>query len=83
LEGHGVQHPLCRILYVLAKAHGAVDWSNGAQLGKPFGKSYQIHYHHIFAQSNLYKNGFNPENHLDIKVVNEYRQSGLNDSGYE
>lgn len=38
LQGRGVQHPLFRMIYVLAKAHGAVDWFNGASLGTTFGK---------------------------------------------
>ncbi len=71
LEGRGVPHPLFRMLYVLAKAHGAVDWFNGMPLGTTVGKAYQIHAHHIFPQSVLYKNGFDPENHLDRTVVNE------------
>ena len=28
-EGRTAQHPLYRMIYILAKAHGAVDWFNG------------------------------------------------------
>lgn len=71
LEGRGAQHPLYKMLYILVKARGAIDWFNGAPLGTSFGKAYQIHSHHIFPQSILYKNNFDPNNHLDRKVVNE------------
>jgi hypothetical protein len=27
--GRTAQHPLYRMVYILAKAHGAVDWFNG------------------------------------------------------
>jgi hypothetical protein len=70
-EGRGAQHPFYRVVHILAKAHGAVDWLNGLPLSKPYGPSYQIHNHHIFPQSVLYKNGYDPDNHLHRKVVNE------------
>lgn len=70
-EGRGAQHPLYLGTYVLAKAHGAIDWFNGAALGVTHGAKYRIHSHHIFPQSMLYKNGFDADNHLDRKVVNE------------
>lgn len=70
-EGRGVQHPFYRAVYVLAKAHGAVDWGNGSPLSKPYGASYQIHNHHIFPQSLLYTSGYNSDNHLHRKIVNE------------
>jgi len=71
LEGRGVLHPLYRMTYILAKARGAVDWFNGAPLGSTHGKAYRIHNHHIFPQSVLYKSGYDPDNHLHRKVVNE------------
>ena len=71
LEGRDAQHPLYRMIFILAKAHGAVDWSNGAPLESTHGPSYKIHSHHIFPQSLLYKNGYESENHLHRKVVNE------------
>lgn len=71
LEGRWVAHPMYRMSVVVAKAHGAVDWFNGAPLGTVFGKKYQLHSHHIFAQSLLYKAGYDPDNHLHRKIVNE------------
>lgn len=71
LEGRGTQHPLYRMTYILAKAHSAADWFNGLPLGTSSGKHYQLHNHHIFPHSILYKNGYDPENHLHRKVVNE------------
>ncbi|MEX2649576.1 MAG: DUF262 domain-containing protein [Alphaproteobacteria bacterium] len=70
-EGRGAQHPLYLGTYVLAKAHSAIDWFNGAALGVTHGAKYRIHSHHIFPQSVLYNNGFDADNHLDRKVVNE------------
>ena len=71
LEGRGTQHPLYRMTYILSKAHGAVDWFNGAPLGSTHGKAYWIHHHHIFPQSLLYRNGYDSDNHLHRKIVNE------------
>jgi len=71
LEGRGTQHPLYRMTGILAKACGAVDWFNGAPLGATHGSAYRIHSHHIFPTSVLYKSGYDPENHLHRKVVNE------------
>lgn len=71
LEGRGIEHPLYRMSLILAKAQGAVDWFNGAPLVLGHGKAYGIHSHHIFPQSQLYKNGFDRENHLHRKVINE------------
>ena len=70
-EGRGVQHPLYRMVFILAKAHRAVDWFNGTPLGTTHGQSYKIHSHHIFPQSVLYKNGYDSDNHLHRKIVNE------------
>jgi hypothetical protein len=73
LEGRTTQHPLYRMTYVVAKSQGAVDWFNGAPLDASPGDSYAIHSHHIFPKSLLYSNrgGYNPENHLHKKIVNE------------
>jgi len=70
-EGRVAQHPLFRAMYILAKAHGAVDWFNGVPLARKGVAAYKIHSHHIFPQSLLYKNGYDPENHLHRKIVNE------------
>jgi hypothetical protein len=71
LEGRGTQHPLYRMTAILAKACGAVDWFNGAPLGPTHGAAYRVHSHHIFPTSALYKSGYDRENHLHRKVVNE------------
>lgn len=70
-EGRGTQHPLYRMLNILAKAHGAVDWFNGAPLGSTHGNFYSIHSHHIFPQSLLYKEKYNSESYMDRQKVNE------------
>lgn len=70
-EGRWVQHPLYRMILILAKAHGAVDWFNGMHLHPPFGQAYKIQNHHIFPQSQLYKHGYDQDNHLHRKIVNE------------
>ena len=73
LEGRTTQHPLYRMTYVLAKSQGAIDWFNGIPLDVPPGGSYAIHSHHIFPRSLLYSDngGYDPENHLHKKIVNE------------
>ena len=70
-EGRVGQHPLYRMLFILAKAHGAVDWFNGIPLGTPVGGAYRLHNHHIFPQSLLYQNGYDGDNHVHRKIVNE------------
>jgi len=71
LEGRGIGHPLFRMAYIVAKAHGAVDWFNGAPLGTTYGEAYRIHNHHIFPQRLLYRHGYDSESHLHRKIVNE------------
>lgn len=70
-EGRVAQHPLFRMSLILAKAHSAVDWFNGLPLATSAGRAYNIQYHHVFPQSVLYRNGYDPDNHLHRKVVNE------------
>lgn len=71
LEGRTAGHPLYLMSYILAKANGAVDWFNGVSLSaKPKGL-YHVHSHHIFPISILYENGYDIDNHLHRKVVNE------------
>jgi len=70
LVGRGVLHPLYRTTLITAKAHGAIDWFNGVPLGTTHGKRYSIHSHHIFPQSVLYGNGYDPENHLHRMIIN-------------
>ena len=69
--GRGAQHPLYRMTFILAKALGAVDWFNGTPLARTPKNRYYIHSHHIFPQSLLYKELYDPSNHLDRKKVNE------------
>ena len=71
LEGRESGHPLYRMLYVVTKYKKAIDWSNGGSIYGTIGDNYSIQSHHIFPQAVLYKNGFDPENHLDKKRVNE------------
>lgn len=71
LEGRTTYHPLYRMTYVLAKANGAVDWFNGIPLGGSGGKSLGWQSHHIFPRSLLYNSGYDSENHIDKKIVNE------------
>jgi hypothetical protein len=73
LEGRIIQHPMYRMTFVLAKAKGAIDWFNGSPLDSPHGESYAIQSHHIFPQSLLYsaEGGYDPENYLHKKLVNE------------
>ena len=70
-EGRTAQHPLYRLTFVLAKAHGALDWFNGVPLGATHGPAYALHSHHIFPQSLLYKSGWDSDNYLHRQIVNE------------
>lgn len=71
LEGRTAGHPLYLMSFILAKANGALDWFNGVSLNHIPKGSYKVHSHHIFPTSLLYSNGFDIENHLHRKVVNE------------
>lgn len=71
LEGRGAGHPLYRMLYTVTKHKKAIDWANGGSLSGTIGDYYSIQSHHIFPRSLLYKNGYDSENHLDKKKVNE------------
>lgn len=71
LEGRTAGHPLYYMTYILAKANGAIDWFNGAPLTSKQTGSYYVHSHHIFPTSYLYANGYDTDNHLHRKIVNE------------
>ncbi len=71
LEGRGSGHPLHRMLYIVSKYNKAIDWANGGSLQDTMGDYYNIHSHHIFPRAFLYRNGYDFENHLDKKKVNE------------
>ncbi|MBT3366888.1 MAG: DUF262 domain-containing protein [Nitrospina sp.] len=71
LEGRGAGHPLYRMLYIVTKHKKAIDWANGGSLSGTIGDYYSIQSHHVFPRSLLYDNGYNSENHIDKKKVNE------------
>ncbi len=71
LVGRGIQHPIHRVTFILAKAHGAVDWKNGTFLGSTAGQNLALQNHHIFPQSYLYNNGWDSNNYLHKQTVNE------------
>lgn len=71
LDGHGVQNPLYRMVYILCKAQNAVDWFNGLPLGTNQGKYYAIHSHHIFPTSRLYQGRYDQDNLMHRATVNE------------
>ncbi len=72
LEGRGIQHPLYRMMFIIAKTRNAVDWFNGSPLSSPHGSTYAINNRYIFPNTLLYKSGkYNPENHLHKKLVTE------------
>lgn len=71
LEGRGSGHPLYKMLYIITKHKRAIDWANGGSIYDTIGDYYSIQSHHIFPQAVLYKYGFDSENHLDKKKVNE------------
>ena len=67
-----------RMTFVMAKANGAVDWFNGAELSSTFGSSYGLHSHHIFPSSLLYSDGgYQSDNHLHSIIVNEIANRGF------
>ena len=71
LEGRGSGHALYKMLYVITKANKAIDWSNGGAIYGTIGDYYSIQSHHIFPQAYLYRNGYDSQNHLHKKLVNE------------
>lgn len=72
LEGRSIQHPIYKMLYILIKSKGAIDWFNGSPLDVTHGDSYRIHSHHIFPSSLLWKlDKYNENNHLHKKIINE------------
>ena len=72
LEGRSIQHPIYRMLYILIKSKGAIDWFNGSPLDVTHGESYYIQSHHIFPSSLLWKlDKYNENNHLHKKIINE------------
>lgn len=71
LEGRGIGNPVFNMLYIVEKAKGAIDWTNGSPIDITHGKAYKIHKHHIFPSSVLYNEKYDSFNHLHKKLVNE------------
>ena len=71
LEGRSAGHALYKMLYVITKANKAIDWANGGAIYGTIGDYYSIQSHHIFPQAYLYRNGYDSNNHLHKKQVNE------------
>jgi len=71
LEGRTASHPLYLITHILMKSQGAIDWFNGIPLTAQRTGAYYVHSHHIFPTSLLYENGYDLDNHLHRKIVNE------------
>lgn len=69
LDGRGIQHPLYNMAFILAKAQGAVDWSNGSSLEVSPGKPYTLQDAYIFPQSKLYGIAYDSDNHMHRKIV--------------
>ena len=71
-EGRIIQHPLYRMLHILVKSNGAVDWFNGIHLDATQSGPYSIQNHHIFPTSRLRKEGgYDSKNYLHKQIVNE------------
>jgi hypothetical protein len=85
LQGKDAGHPLYRMLYTITKHIKAIDWANGGPITGTIGEYYSIQSHHIFPQSVLYKNGYNSQNHLHKKIVNEIANRAFitRDTNYE
>jgi len=71
LEGRGIDHPAFRIMHIVAKSQGAVDWFTSVPLAGNSsianGETY-----HIFPRDVLYASGkFSSDNHMHRKWVNE------------
>jgi hypothetical protein len=72
LEGRIIQHPLYRMLHILVKSNGAVDWLNGIPLDTRQSGPYSIQSHHIFPTSRLRKEGgYDAKNYLHKQIMNE------------
>jgi hypothetical protein len=68
LEGRDIRHPIYRMMFIIAKTRGAVDWFNGST----FTSLGSVENHDIFPGTFLYKAGkYNPRNHLHRKLVTE------------
>jgi hypothetical protein len=52
---------------IVTRAQNPVDWKTG----EPLKSNYELHSHHIFPKSVLYGNGYDTNNNMDQKKVNE------------
>jgi hypothetical protein len=72
LEGKGTNSSFYTLTYVTARSRGAIDWFTGMNLySRNLGKSFGLEDHHIFPQSVLYKNGYDPNEPKQKQKVNE------------
>lgn len=68
----GVGHPFYKMMKVLIRADGGLDWSNGIRTGQPVGQDFSIERHHIFPQAVLKEAGYDPGSSLAHRqLVNE------------
>jgi hypothetical protein len=71
LEGRGIDHPIFRIMHVVAKSRGAADWFTGIPLAGNSSLARGENYY-IFPSSVLYKSGqYTNDNHIHKKMINE------------
>lgn len=71
MEGRGIQHPIYKMAFILAKAQSVVDWDTGQSLAVNPGKDYALQNAYIFPLNLLYKNVFDSDNHLHRKIVSQ------------
>ena len=71
LEGKTAGHPLYKMFYILTKNINAVDFSNGSYIGDTIGDYYSIQSHHLFPKEFLRKNGYDSNNTIHKKLINE------------
>ena len=71
LEGRGSVHPIYKMLHIITRHKEAIDWADGEIIHQTVGDCSVVQSHHVFPQVLLYANGFDSENLLDKKKVNE------------
>ena len=71
LEGKTAGHPLYKMFYILTKNLNAVDFANGSYIGDTIGDYYSIQSHHLFPKEFLRKNGYDSNNTIHKKLINE------------
>lgn len=69
LEGRSVRNPAYRLLRIVVKSHGAVDWFTGHPLA---GYAENLGYTSLFSNHLLYDEGsYDSNNHMHRKMTNE------------